>query len=237
MFGFPRNAGTDDGYADETVDENAIDDRDVIDDDVVDDETTVFGGAFAPDDDAVEEEVIEDDDVTVDVDDDAVEDAPQNVAPVVPDGGPADISTKIRFQCISPDAVEPNRQHADDAGADLSTIEDFTLEPGERRLVRTGIVLEIPYGMLGYVVPRSGLAAKHGVTIVNAPGLIDSGYRGEVMVCLLNTGDEQLEFHKGDRIAQLVIQRHVSPLFYETSALTETKRGDNGFGSTGTGKR
>lgn len=233
MFGFPRNANADDGYAGESVDADVVDDRGMIGDDVVNEETTVFGGTIVPDDDAddvVEEEAVENETMTVD-------DAPQGIALAVPDGGPADISTKIRFQRISPDAVEPNRQHADDAGADLSTIEDFTLEPGERRLVRTGIVLEIPYGMLGYVVPRSGLAARHGVTIVNAPGLIDSGYRGEIMVCLLNTGDEHLEFHKGDRIAQLVIQRHVSPLFYETSALTETKRGENGFGSTGTSAR
>jgi dUTP pyrophosphatase len=132
-----------------------------------------------------------------------------------------------------PQAVLPNRKHADDAGADLSSSETIDLKPGERHLVRTGIALQIPDGFLGYVVPRSGLAAKHGITIVNAPGLIDSGYRGEIMVCLLNTSDTTFHVETGDRIAQLVIQDYVPAVFVPSSDLDDTDRGQGGFGSTG----
>ena len=134
---------------------------------------------------------------------------------------------------LTDDAILPNRQHPDDAGADITSIEDITLEPGERRLVGTGLSIAFPIGWLCYVVPRSGLAAKHGITIVNAPGLVDAGYRGELKVILLNTGNERFEIHKGDRIAQLVFQRCELPVFQESDTLPESIRGNGGFGSTG----
>lgn len=249
---YPEDVIDDDEDADAAADERVVLGDDVYpeDDGTVDDEPVgVPADVAVVENDTVIEETVDDepdyDGEPVDVSEPdplgAVEPEPvveeraeeTVVATPAANGGVADLSTLIRFQRMTPDAVEPNRQHADDAGADLATVEEFVLHPGERRLVHTGIILEIPYGMLGYVVPRSGLAVKHGITIVNAPGLIDSGYRGEIMVCLLNTGDEPVEFKKGDRVAQLVIQRHVSPLFYETSALTVTARGAHGFGSTG----
>lgn len=142
-------------------------------------------------------------------------------------------NVKIRFKKLDENAKTPVRKHADDAGADLASIEDIILKAGERRLVHTGIAVELPYGSLGYVVPRSGLAAKHGITIVNAPGLVDSGYRGELMVCLLNTSDEDFPIHVGDRIAQFVVQEHLLTVFEEADELNESSRGVGGWGSTG----
>lgn len=139
----------------------------------------------------------------------------------------------IRFKKLNENAKTPVRKHDDDAGADLSSVEDLVLKAGERRLVHTGIAIELPYGCLGYVVPRSGLAAKHGITIVNAPGLIDTGYRGEIMVCLLNTSSEAFVIHTGDRIAQLVVQEYEFTDFKEIDELGDSERGEGGFGSTG----
>jgi dUTP pyrophosphatase len=134
---------------------------------------------------------------------------------------------------LDPGAQEPRRMHADDAGADLMSIEDVTLSAGERRIVHTGVHIALDPSMLAYVVPRSGLAAKHGITITNAPGLIDTGYRGGLGVCLQNTSSEDFEIHVGDRIAQLVVQRFLPVRFRLVDALDETERGDGSYGSTG----
>jgi dUTP pyrophosphatase len=121
-----------------------------------------------------------------------------------------------------------------DAGADLCAAEDIDLAPGERALVRTGIAIALPEGYAGFVHPRSGLAARHGITLVNAPGTIDAGYRGEIKVILLNTDlARAVSLRRGDRIAQLVVQRVENVTFREVPALPESARGDNGFGSTG----
>ncbi len=140
----------------------------------------------------------------------------------------------LRFRRLSDDAAAPERAHDDDAGYDLRSAEEARLEPGERASVGTGIALAIPEGCAGLVLPRSGLAARHGVTLANAPGLIDAGYRGEVRVLLLNTDrSEAFEVGVGDRIAQLVITRHEAPQLVESDALDESVRGAGGFGSTG----
>jgi dUTP pyrophosphatase len=128
----------------------------------------------------------------------------------------------------------PAYAHPGDAGADLSAAEDVELGPGERALVRTGIAIALPPGYAAFVHPRSGLAAKDGVTIVNAPGTVDAGYRGEIKVTLLNTDREHpVSFRRGDRIAQLVIQQVARPVFHEVDELPGSARGDGGFGSTG----
>ena len=129
----------------------------------------------------------------------------------------------------------PAYAHPGDAGADLTTRDAVTLAPGERLTVRTGVRIALPAGYVALVHPRSGLAAKHGVTIVNAPGTVDAGYRGELMVTLLNTdARESVEFAVGDRIAQLVIQRVEHARFVPVSSLPGSLRGESGFGSTGT---
>lgn len=142
----------------------------------------------------------------------------------------------IRVQRLDPGIPLPAYAHPGDAGADLTTAEDVVLAPGERRLVRTGLALELPDGYAGFVHPRSGLAARRGLTIVNAPGTIDAGYRGEVMVCLLNTDRaEPIVLRRGDRVAQLVVQQIAHVHFVTADALTDTSRGAGGHGSTGTG--
>jgi dUTP pyrophosphatase len=128
----------------------------------------------------------------------------------------------------------PSYAHPGDAGADLHSAVDLTLRPGERALVPTGIALALPDGYVALVHPRSGLAAKHGISIVNSPGTIDAGYRGEVKVCLVNTDPrEPFDVHRGDRVAQLVIQRFETASFVEAEDLPESARGDGGYGSTG----
>ncbi len=140
----------------------------------------------------------------------------------------------LRYARLSADARPPARAHDDDAGYDLHANEALTLGPGERAGVGTGIALAIPEGHAGLVLPRSGLAARHGITLPNAPGLIDSGYRGELRVLLLNTDRaEAFEISPGDRIAQLVIARVEAPELEESEELEETVRGAGGFGSTG----
>ncbi|MEA2429267.1 MAG: dUTP pyrophosphatase [Thermoleophilaceae bacterium] len=140
----------------------------------------------------------------------------------------------LRFTRLSGAAKAPARAHPGDAGYDLHAAEPATLEPGARASVGTGIAVEIPDGCAGLVLPRSGLAARHGVSVVNAPGLIDAGYRGEVRVLLLNTDrDDSFEVAPGDRIAQLVIVRHEAPELEEAESLAESARGDGGFGSSG----
>lgn len=130
----------------------------------------------------------------------------------------------------------PGFAHPGDAGADLTASESVTLEPGGRALVPTGLAIAIPEGYAGFVLPRSGLAIKHGVTVINAPGLIDSGYRGELRVGLVNLGDSAFTIESGDRIAQLVIMAIQTPEFVEVAELDETSRGSGGFGSTGLGR-
>jgi dUTP pyrophosphatase len=140
----------------------------------------------------------------------------------------------LRFSRLHDGAHEPSRAHDGDAGYDLYAVEAATLGPGERASVGTGIAVAIPDGWAGLVLPRSGLAARHGITIPNAPGLIDSGYRGELRVLLLNTDrSEAFEVAPGDRIAQLLLVRHEAPEVLEVESLDETVRGAGGFGSSG----
>ena len=140
----------------------------------------------------------------------------------------------LRVRRLDPAATLPRRAHDTDAGYDLFALEPATLGPGERAMVRTGIAIELPPGHAGWVVSRSGLAARHGVALVNAPGLIDEGYRGEVQVLLLNTDRETpFAIEPGDRIAQLVLIRVESPAVEEATVLTATERGEGGFGSSG----
>ena len=141
---------------------------------------------------------------------------------------------KLPVRRLDPAAVLPVRAHADDAGLDLCALEGRTIGAGERAQVRTGIAVEIPPGHAGLVLPRSGLAARHGISVVNAPGLIDAGYRGELQVLLLNTDREAaFELAAGDRIAQLVVVAVALPEPVEADELSEAVRGAGGFGSTG----
>lgn len=140
----------------------------------------------------------------------------------------------MRVQRLVAEAVLPSRAYPGDAGFDLHAAEPATLAPGERASVGTGIAVEIPAGQAGLVLPRSGLAAKYGITLVNAPGLIDSGYRGELRVLLLNT-DREATFAvaPGERIAQFVLVSVHSPELQEVEALSGSERGGGGFGSSG----
>jgi dUTP pyrophosphatase len=132
------------------------------------------------------------------------------------------------------DAVLPTRAHSGDAGMDLSACETVTIGVGERAVVGTGLAVEIPEGHAGLVVPRSGLALRHGLSTVNAPGVIDAGYRGEVRVILLNTDKEHaFTVEPGMRVAQLLVVPVVAVNVVETIALTTSDRGDGGFGSSG----
>jgi dUTP pyrophosphatase len=141
---------------------------------------------------------------------------------------------KLRFARLADDAVLPTRAHEGDAGLDLYALEAAHLGPGERWSVRTGVAVEIPEGHAGLVLPRSGLASKHGIALVNSPGLIDSGYRGELTVLLLNTDPAEVyKVSPGDRIAQLVVVSVASAEPVEAEALAESARGDGGFGSSG----
>jgi dUTP pyrophosphatase len=141
----------------------------------------------------------------------------------------------LRVRLLDPRATPPTRAYAGDAGLDLHALADAVLEPGGRASIATGIALEIPEGQAGLVLPRSGLAARHGIALVNAPGLIDAGYRGEVCVLLLNTDKSStFEIAAGDRIAQLVLVRVETAITVEVDALSLSERGSGGFGSSGT---
>jgi dUTP pyrophosphatase len=141
---------------------------------------------------------------------------------------------RVEFQRLSEAAQAPTRAHEHDAGWDLRASEAATIAPGERASVGTGIAVAIPEGRAGLVLPRSGLAARHGIALTNAPGLIDAGYRGEVRILLLNTDrSAPFEVAVGDRIAQLVIVDVPAVEFTESGSLTETARGGAGFGSSG----
>lgn len=133
-------------------------------------------------------------------------------------------------------AEAPVYAHPGDAGADLRSAEPLVLGPGERATVGTGVAIALPEGYVAFVVPRSGLAARHGITIVNSPGTVDAGYRGEIRVTLLNTdARHSYEVAAGDRIAQLIVQRVVQARFIPVETLPGSERGDAGFGSTGYG--
>ena len=144
--------------------------------------------------------------------------------------------TRVRILRLAhnADLPLPSRQTAGSAGFDLASAEpDFVIAPGERRLVATGLVLEIPPGMEGQVRPRSGLALRHGLTLPNAPGTIDSDYRGELKVILQNGGQAPVTIARGDRIAQLVFARYEVPELEDATELEESSRSTGGFGSTG----
>lgn len=145
-----------------------------------------------------------------------------------------DAGVEVALVRLDPGLPVPGYAHPGDAGADLMAAVDQVLEPGERALVPTGVALALPQGYVGLVHPRSGLAARHGITIVNAPGTIDAGYRGEIKVLLLNTDRrEAFSVRRGDRIAQLVVQRCEQVRFVEVDTLDESARGTGGYGSTG----
>lgn len=148
--------------------------------------------------------------------------------------------TQLDIQAVrlDPDLPLPSYAHPGDAGADLHTTVDITLAPGERALVPTGIAVALPDGYVALVHPRSGLAARHGLSIVNTPGTVDAGYRGEVKVLLINHDPvEAVTLRRGERIAQLVVQRFERARFVEVGVLPASVRGDGGYGSTGTGAR
>lgn len=139
---------------------------------------------------------------------------------------------KVKF--VTKDGgMVPTYETPNAAGADIRTNEDFVLYPQHRILVHTGLFIELPEGYEAQIRPRSGLALKKGITVLNSPGTIDSDYRGEVCVILYNSGDSTEVFHKGDRIAQMVIAKHEHAEFEQVNELSETKRGEGGFGHTG----
>ncbi|MEU9884362.1 dUTP diphosphatase [Sphaerisporangium sp. NPDC051017] len=141
---------------------------------------------------------------------------------------------EVLIQRLDPDLPLPTYAHPGDAGADLHAAEDVELLPGERAVVRTGVAIALPDGYAAFVHPRSGLAARFGVTLVNAPGTIDAGYRGEIRVTMINTdAKDAVRLRRGDRIAQLVVQRVEKAAFYEVERLPGSARGADGFGSTG----
>ncbi|MBQ7473231.1 MAG: dUTP diphosphatase [Oscillospiraceae bacterium] len=141
---------------------------------------------------------------------------------------------QIKFVKLRDGAHIPQKAHEDDAGFDLYASEDFILKAHAFGCVPTAISIELPIGYEAQVRPRSGLAAKHGVTVLNAPGTIDAGYRGEVKVILINHGNEDFEITAGMRIAQMVISPVVGAEFVEASSLEDSERGEGGFGSSGT---
>ena len=140
---------------------------------------------------------------------------------------------KVLFRKIDPAARLPSYAHPGDAGMDLFSVEDVSLPPGGRALVHTGLVMQLPPDAEAQVRPRSGLALKHGVTVLNTPGTIDAGYRGEVGVILINHGEMDFLVEKGMKIAQMVVSPVVRATIEETSVTDETDRGTGGFGSTG----
>jgi dUTP pyrophosphatase len=141
---------------------------------------------------------------------------------------------RVLIQRLDHGLPPPERAHPGDAGADLYAAADVELAPGQRAVVPTGIAIALPDGYAAFVHPRSGLAARHGVTIVIAPGTVDAGYRGEIRVILMNTDSENaVRLQRGDRIAQLVVQRVERPVFHEVERLPGSARGEGGFGSTG----
>lgn len=150
----------------------------------------------------------------------------------VPDAVPADL--EVLVVRLDPGLPLPEYAHPGDAGADLRTTVDVVLAPGERALVPTGVAIALPAGFVALIHPRSGLAARHGLSVVNTPGTVDSGYRGEIKVLLVNHDrHEPIELRRGDRVAQLVVQRYERARFNVVETLPESVRGAGGYGSTG----
>ena len=147
------------------------------------------------------------------------------------------MDVELRVRRLDPEVPLPRYAHPGDAGLDLVAASAVRLEPGARAAVPTGIAVAIPAGWVGLVHPRSGLARRHGVTVTNAPGTIDAGYRGEVQVLLVNLGQEPVDLARGDRIAQLLLQPVGVAAVVEVADLDDTARGAGGFGSTGLGSR
>lgn len=143
------------------------------------------------------------------------------------------MSGQIKFTKLHPDALPPMYQTDQSVGADLASIENVNIEPGQFRLVKTGIAVELPRGTEMQIRPRSGLAFKHGVTVLNAPGTIDSDYRGEIGVLLINHGTTTFRVYKGDRIAQAILAKAILVNYRFVKELSSTNRGAGGFGSTG----
>jgi len=139
----------------------------------------------------------------------------------------------VRILRMHPDATLPLYAHEGDAGMDLCSVKDYIIHPGKREMIQTGLAMAIPLGYEGQVRPRSGLAKKYGIMVVNSPGTVDSHYRGEVCVLLINHGEDPFVIKKGDRIAQLLIKKVERATFEEVLVLDETVRGADGFGSTG----
>jgi dUTP pyrophosphatase len=146
---------------------------------------------------------------------------------------PSSALDELEIQLLHPAARPPARGREGDAGYDLRAVEDFALAPGERATVPTGVAIALPAGVAGLVVPRSGLAARHGISVVNGPGLVDPNYRGELRVVLVNLGAERFEGRAGDRIAQLLLVPFWAPALRVVDELPPSERGANGFGSSG----
>lgn len=145
---------------------------------------------------------------------------------------------ELKIKLLDDGLTMPRYQHDGDAGLDLPSRVDLVIEPGERAMVPTGIAVAIPDGYAGFVLPRSGLASRHGIALVNSPGLVDSGYRGEISIVMINTDKRQaFQVKRGDRIAQLVIQKVEDVSIIGVDELDETSRGAGGFGSTGSRER
>ncbi len=140
----------------------------------------------------------------------------------------------IQITTCKDNAVIPEYAKAGDAGVDLRSTEEYTLKPGERTLVSTGLKIAVPVGYEAQIRPRSGLAYKHGISLVNTPGTIDAGYRGEIGVIIINHGQEEFVVEKGMRICQMVINKFEQASFEKVDELDETERGDGGFGHSGT---
>lgn len=140
---------------------------------------------------------------------------------------------KVKIQIINNVAKLPNYSHEGDSGMDLYSCMDCTILPGERKLIPTGLKIQLPHNTEAQIRPRSGLALKYGITVLNTPGTIDAGYRGEIGVILINLGDNEFDIHVGDRIAQIVFQSIKRASFEIVSDLDATNRGEGGYGSTG----
>jgi dUTP pyrophosphatase len=162
-------------------------------------------------------------------------DAPQHEPPTAsPTASPSGRSVEALLTRLDPELPVPAYAHPGDAGVDLQCTADVVLAPGERAVVGTGMAIALPAGYAGFVHPRSGLAARAGLSVVNAPGTVDAGYRGEIMVCLINHDPrDELRLRRGDRIAQLVVQKVEQVHFVEVAELPDSPRGAGGHGSTG----
>ena len=143
------------------------------------------------------------------------------------------MNIKLKIKKLNPEAILPSYAHKGDAGMDLFSIKDYILKPGERVFIETGLAFEIEEGYEIQIRPRSGLALKYGLSIVNSPGTVDSGYRGPINIILINHGQETFTVNKGDKVAQAVLNKIEKAEIEEVSELSESQRGDGGFGSTG----